>query len=114
MKHKTIEVPVCSPCCICGEYGCKHTVSNKKPVEWAGPGEPSCITQHPPADRIVLTFCVVGDHPVMRRPDKSFSGENAQARAKVYASVLKDQGYENIKIEELLFSYTAGLTKCDW
>ena len=46
-------------------------------------------------------FLVIGNHPVMRRPDKVFRGDNARGRAYVYASVLTDQGYENVGVEKL-------------
>lgn len=51
---------------------------------------------------------VVGDHPIMRRPDKVFRGENAEARAKVYASVLRDQGYENVTVAGMPNSARSG------
>ena len=41
-------------------------------------------------------YRVVGDHPVMQRPDREFTEE---ARARVYASLLVDQGYENVMVK---------------
>ena len=45
-------------------------------------------------------FIVTGDHPTMARPDQVFSGKNAEALAYVYASRLRERGFENVKVKE--------------
>ena len=46
-------------------------------------------------------FLVVGDHPIMRRPDKAFVGVDAKKRADKYALMLREHGYENVEVENI-------------
>jgi len=45
---------------------------------------------------IKQSWHVSGDHPILRRPDKTFF---LHQYARAYAALLKNAGYENIKIE---------------
>ena len=47
-------------------------------------------------------FIVVGDHPISAKSDRVFSGKNAEALAYVYASRLRDRGFENVKVKEAM------------
>jgi hypothetical protein len=45
-----------------------------------------------------IKYLVIGDHPIFKRPDRVFVGEDADIKAEEYADELRKYNYENVEM----------------
>lgn len=45
-----------------------------------------------------IKYLVMGDHPIFKRPDRVFVGEDANNRAEEYANELRKYNFENVEV----------------